>query len=81
MLLPQSHVVSFNKRTHASTIYKQMAAKHRLRELERGANLGLGQHQSLNSSTAASKRIKLSAEASAEMMLRQAAPVMHFAAG
>jgi len=27
--------VSFNKRTHASTLYKAMAAKQRLEELER----------------------------------------------
>ena len=36
LVLPLSgHQVSFNKRTHASTLYKYQAAKQRLEELER----------------------------------------------
>ena len=54
LVLPLSgHQVSFNKRTHASTLYKYQAAKQRLEELER-------QNSQDNQDNGPSKRMRLS---------------------
>ena len=53
LVLPLSgHQVSFNKRTHASTLYKYQAAKQRLEELER--------QNSHDQDSGPSKRMRLS---------------------